>query len=248
MGKQKIQGICRICGELRALTYEHVPPRCAFNEAPARMYSLQQWVILESGGPARYRDQQRGSGYVTLCEECNNRRGGTWNVPDFCLWARTGDAAIRRLPADPTVSEVTFRPTKRLRPLPFAKQIVSMMLALNEPAFGSAYPKLREFVKDKDRHDLPDDHHLYLSLCDIDFARWVGRYDFLGITLTGEVETVVATELSYYPYTYVLSIGPPLRMGALADITEFAQRPRSDIVTEKLTLPVNGSFLPFDIP
>ena len=53
------------------------------------MYSLEQWVILESGGPAQYRDQQRGSGYVTLCEECNNRRGGSWNVPDFCLWART---------------------------------------------------------------------------------------------------------------------------------------------------------------
>ena len=87
-----------------------------------------------------------------------------------------------------------------------------------------------------------------MSLCDIDFARWVGRYDFLGITVTGEVETVVATELSYYPFTYVLSIGPPLRRGALTDITEFAHRARRDIVTEKLTIPVNGSFLPFDIP
>lgn len=31
---------------------------------------------------------------------------------------------------------------------------------------------------------------------------------------------MVATELSYYPFTYVLSIGPPLRMGELTDITE----------------------------
>jgi hypothetical protein len=212
------------------------------------MYSLEHWVILESGGPAQYRDQQRGSGYVTLCEDCNNRRGGRWNVPDFCLWARIGDEAIRRFPADETVTEVSFRPTKQLRSLPFAKQIVSMMLALNEPAFGAAYPALRDFVMEKERVGLPDGHRLYLSLSDVGFARWVGRYDFLGITLDGEVETVVATELSYYPFTYVLAIGPPLRMGELADITEYADRPRSDIITEKLTLPVNGSFLPFDIP
>lgn len=248
MAKLKVQGICRICGEPRELSYEHVPPRCAFNQTPARMYSLEQWVILESGGPAQYRDQQRGSGYVTLCEECNNRRGGRWSVPDFCLWARTGDAAIRKFPADETVTEVSFRPMKQLRPLPFVKQIVSMMLALNDPAFGAAYPALREFVVEKESVGLPDDYHLYLSLCDIGFARWVGRYDFLGITHDGEVETVVATELSYYPFTYVLSIGPPLRMGELTDITEYAHRPRNDIITDKVTLRVNGSFLPFDIP
>ncbi len=248
MAKQKVEGICRLCGLLRELTYEHVPPRCAFNQVRARMYSIDQWVILESGGPTKYRDQQRGSGYITLCDACNNRRGGTWNVPDFCLWARTGNAAIRALPPGETVSEISFRPAKPLRPLPFAKQIVSMMLALNEPAFGASHPSLRVFALEKERVGLPDDHRISLSLCDIGFARWVGRYDFLGITLAGEVEAVIATELSYYPFTYVLSIGPPLRMGALADITGFAHRARRDIVTEKLTIPVNGSFLPFDIP
>ncbi len=50
------------------------------------MYSLEQWVVLQSGGPARYRAQQRGSGHVTLCDDCNNRRGGAWNVRrDGCL-------------------------------------------------------------------------------------------------------------------------------------------------------------------
>jgi hypothetical protein len=211
------------------------------------MYSAEQWVVLESGGPAQYRDQQRGSGYVALCDECNNRRGGTWNVPDFCLWARTGDAAIRRIPADQSVVAVTFRPTKRLHPLPFTKQIVSMMLALNEPAFGAAYPDLREFARDKESVGLPDDHRIYLSLCDIGFARWVGRYDFLGLTLTGDVETVVATELSYYPFTYVLSIGPRLRIETLTDITDYAHQARRSVITELVTLSLNGSLLPFDI-
>lgn len=86
---KKTHGTCRICGEHRELTYEHVPPQCAFNNEPAKVYKLDEWVVLQNGGPARYENQQRGSGYVTLCSDCNNRRGGAWNVGDFCLWTKT---------------------------------------------------------------------------------------------------------------------------------------------------------------
>jgi hypothetical protein len=247
MAKKTI-GICRICGLERELTYEHVPPRCAFNAEPAKMYGPEQWVVLQSGGPARYKSQQRGSGYVTLCDECNSRRGGTWNVPDFCLWTKTADALIRKFPEGKTVTEAGFRPLKQLRPLPFAKQIVSMLLALNLPEFGAAYPELRAFAMEKQRTGLPDDHRLFLSLYDLSFARWVGRYDFIGVRPNGAFETIVATQLSYYPFTYVLTIGPPPPVTDLLDITRFTRSSRSTVVTEKLTLPVNGTFLPFDVP
>jgi len=194
MPREKRAGICRICGIERELTYEHVPPRCAFNDERAEMYSLEQWVVLQSGGPKRYRDQQRGSGYVTLCADCNNRRGGAWNVGEFCKWTKMGRGLIRRFPEGQTVESATFR-THSLKPLPFAKQIVSMILALNLPEFGDVYPALREFVLDRDRTGLPPDHRLYLSLCDLDFARWVGRYDFIGVTHPGNVETVVASQV-----------------------------------------------------
>lgn len=248
MAKAKTFGICRLCGDERELTYEHVPPRCAFNREPAKMYRLDQWVVLESGGPARYQSQQRGSGYVTLCADCNERRGGAWNVGEFCLWTKTAAVLIGKFPEGQTVTEASFRPRKPLKPLPFTKQIVSMLLALNLPDFGAQHPELRRFVMEKERTGLPEEYRLYLSLCDLPFARWVGRYGFLGITLDGEVETVTATELSYFPFTHVLAIGPPLRMGALLDITDFTRWSRNDVFDEKLTLPVNGSFLPFDIP
>lgn len=212
------------------------------------MYSLEQWVTLQSGGPAQYKDQQKGSGYVTLCSDCNNRRGGAWNVTEFCLWTKTASVLISKFPEGKTVEEASFVPKKPLKPLPFTKQIVSMMLALNLPEFGETYPELRAFVMDKERTGLPDDHRLYLSLCDLPFARWVGRYDFIGFPLAGGMETVVASQLSYFPFTYVLGIGPPIRLGSLLDITDFTRRPRSDVFAEKMTLPVNGSFLPFDIP
>lgn len=247
MTRERTCGICRICGLERELTYEHVPPRCAFNDQRARMYSLEQWVVLQSGGPARYRDQQRGSGYVTLCSECNNRRGGAWNAREFCKWTKMARGLIRRFPSGRRVESATFR-THSLEPLPFSKQIVSMILALNLPTFGTTYPALREFVLDRDRTSLPDDHHVYLSLCDLGFARWVGQYAFMGQTLDGNIESVAASELSYFPFTYVLAIGARLQHGALTDITAFTRRRRGEVLDDEMTLAVNGSFLPFDIP
>ena len=89
-----------------------------------------------------------------------------------------------------------------------------MMLALNEPTFGAPLTRLcatsswrRSASGARRSTHLPQPlRHRH--------ARWVGRYDFLGVTLDGEVETVVATEVSYYPSTYVLAIGTARRAWA----------------------------------
>ena len=38
--KQKIYGICRICGENKELTFEHVPPETVFNKGAVRNVTL----------------------------------------------------------------------------------------------------------------------------------------------------------------------------------------------------------------
>jgi len=52
----------------------------------------------------------------------------------------------------------------------------------------------------------------------------------------------------HFPFTYVLAIGAPLRIESLANITGYTQKARTEVVTDKVVLPVNGTFLPFDIP
>ena len=78
---KKREGICHICGEHKVLTYEHVPPRAALNNAKARVYSgvdivqQQQNKISPDTTGLRYQDLQRGTGGYTLCAECNNNTG-----------------------------------------------------------------------------------------------------------------------------------------------------------------------------
>ena len=45
MKKKPRKGFCAICGLECELTFEHIPPRAAFNDKPSRMYSMEN--ILE---------------------------------------------------------------------------------------------------------------------------------------------------------------------------------------------------------
>ena len=56
------KGMCHLCGELKGLTYEHVPARSSYNHEPAELFGLESWlrqapsgemaggVVLEAGG------------------------------------------------------------------------------------------------------------------------------------------------------------------------------------------------------
>lgn len=43
MGKTK-RGICCICGEEKELTYEHIPPKAAFNHFNLKLYDFYSYV------------------------------------------------------------------------------------------------------------------------------------------------------------------------------------------------------------
>ena len=74
----KITGECCICGTFGELTFEHVPPRAAFNDRrvfEAKLDSLLggQW---KPGTPiTKGRYVQRGVGRHSLCGKCNNDTG-----------------------------------------------------------------------------------------------------------------------------------------------------------------------------
>ena len=69
-----LTGHCRLCGEWRKLTYEHIPPRSSGNREPRRVVSafevLKATTITEFPTTGS-KIQQRGSGFYVLCAECN---------------------------------------------------------------------------------------------------------------------------------------------------------------------------------
>ncbi len=68
---------CRVCRRnVARLTFEHVPPRAAFNSERTRVYGLEHWLQRgERGELHGGRIEQRGAGDLTLCEDCNNKTG-----------------------------------------------------------------------------------------------------------------------------------------------------------------------------
>ena len=69
---KKVHGICCICGQETELTFEHIPPRAAFNHFSLKLYDF--WGYLLSNR-TRYNQLQKGAGMYSLCERCNNLTG-----------------------------------------------------------------------------------------------------------------------------------------------------------------------------
>ena len=140
---------CRLCGECKQLTYEHVPPKSAYNREPLKSYSLSDYWALSSGKPATYVNEQRGAGYYATCASCNSN-SGTWYVGEFARWVEAGaEVVVRELSTlranaerpsdDDIVARMKLRGTYPGR---FAKQVVAMLLAINAPSLGDAHPGL----------------------------------------------------------------------------------------------------------
>lgn len=80
------RGICYICGKEDELTFEHIPPRKAFNWHRAKIYNGYEALSKSQGEPARYDNSQQGMGKYSLCQSCNNNTG-TWYAQAYCDFA-----------------------------------------------------------------------------------------------------------------------------------------------------------------
>lgn len=60
---RKVHGICCICGKESDLTFEHIPPRAAFNHFNLKLYDF--WGYLTQN-KTRYQSLQNGAGRYSL--------------------------------------------------------------------------------------------------------------------------------------------------------------------------------------
>jgi hypothetical protein len=147
--------VCRICrSEEAELSYEHVPPRAAFNEEPTTVYGLNDWLKRsESGEMEGGQVEQRGAGVRTLCERRNNNTG-SWYGNELALAVRAGARILVGAPLDefdkllePRYARVGIKQTPRHpHPLRFLKQIVTMLLATSPSELALSHPELGDFV------------------------------------------------------------------------------------------------------
>lgn len=209
------RGTCRICRRnTAALTFEHVPPRSAFNNEETRVYGLDDWLRrADDSEMTGGRLERRGAGGYTLCAECNNNTGA-WYGTELRRAAKSAVRILRQLPLDevdaklePTWASVAFRQgATRPHPLRLIKQILAMLLATSPPELSAAHPELAAFVLDREARGLSERFQFYLALYAGPLARSTGVARRLDIA-SGRTDTLV--EVAFPPYAYVMTIDSP---------------------------------------
>jgi hypothetical protein len=103
-------GECCICGYIGELTFEHVPPRAAYNDRrvfEAKMESLLggEWIPGTAVTTGRY--LQRGAGRHSLCGKCNNDTGAWYGTP-YVDFARQALAILFRSKGELSLAYLSF--------------------------------------------------------------------------------------------------------------------------------------------
>jgi hypothetical protein len=215
-GKKRPDGKCRICGTIGPLSWEHVPPEAAYNDARIVRATQEQMLKSELWDGARGNVLQRGSGGFTLCERCNSNTGA-WYGSEYANWAKQGLERLARIPdREEHLSFVPFRG----RPLRFLKQVVTMFFSVNNDEFASLHPELVRFVLDRSARGIPSKYKVELVLVRGGLSRGSGVY---GTSNLGTGTTEIASEVAHCPFALRLIMGEVRseRRGAIEHFAQF---------------------------
>ena len=231
------QGTCHICGAKGPLSFEHIPPRKAFNERPVVTLQFEEAIRLGPDEIPRGKIQQRGMGGYTLCAKCNNKTGH-WYGNQFVDWCYKGMSVLARACGAPKLSYVIH-----IHPLPILKEIVTMFFSVNHDRFHMANPDLVRFVLNRDSKGLPDKYRFFI------YFNTSPRFRAIGTAALMNIESrkgpILISEISYPPYGYVMTINSDPPDPRLFEITHFAMYDyyqEAEIALDLPLLPVHTPF------
>lgn len=235
MAKGKI-GVCHICGQHGPLTFEHVPPRAAFNDKTVYSLSGEDAMRYVPGVSAPGKQMQRGAGDYTLCGQCNSRTGD-WYANDFAQFCYQGSDVLVRSGDNPRLIYLHY-----VYPLRVIKQIVAMMFSVNGPEFQASHPALVKFVLNREARYLSPKYRFFVYFTTIGTNRAVGTVGWLNVVKgTGSV----FSEISFPPFGYIMTLDSPPPDGRVVEITHFARYDYAEMEVAPLHLPVLPTHLSF---
>jgi hypothetical protein len=165
MPQTPLVGRCRICGETRQLTREHVPPGAAFNLGRSRLHTVDEWVQRQNDGALPGGVLKQGGLWAyTLCKPCNDLTGARY-ADEYRRWAGTvinmlADAGtnVRELDADIHTHRGRFSIDGNAPPRPgaFVRQVLAMMCSISAGFdLAGRYPSIRRMLLDGTTEALP---------------------------------------------------------------------------------------------
>jgi len=222
-------GICHICGIHGPLSFEHIPPKAAFNNRPVVRLSFDEAFTLGPDAKPKGKTDQKGMGGYTLCERCNNNTG-SWYGNHFVEWCYQGMATLVRAGGNPSLIYLNY-----VFPLPILKQIVTMFFSVNSSDFQRHHPDLVRFVLNREARFLPPIYRFFVYYNIEGLSRSMGIMALSNIK-SGNVSLM--SEITYPPFGYVMTINSEPSDKRLFEITDFAKLKYNEFKVMELKLPV----------
>lgn len=234
--RESRKGNCHICGEYGALSFEHVPPQSAFNDQKVitpdinsvlRMRDLDRLAALKG------KQSQRGQGGYTLCGKCNSRTGH-WYGANYAAWVYQGANYLSKSKDKKTKLAYPYY----ISPLRVIKQVACMFFSVNAPQFRESHWELEKFVLDKDATGLPRSVKFYVGFLNSDRGRQAGVSASLQLDDGSSTPSRrVYSEISFFPFSYILSLDSTAPEYEMLDITFFANYGYNEFALLYLPIP-----------
>lgn len=218
-------GVCRFCGFEGDLSFEHVPPKRAFNgarvdaiENPEELFGKTTAEVTALFAQTKMVRQQAGAGAHTLCSPCNSALGA-YSYPYAILCEELDHLSY--LPP----CWIPYEVEVDIRPLNVFKAMMAMMVSVAPNAF-SGDGHIRNFLKDKDCLVL-DKSKWRLSLAVYSrTSRLKKTSGLVGITTIDEFLAGQPlrqySEVAFHPLAVVMSHGDyPFDEDRFADLSSF---------------------------
>lgn len=228
--KNKI-GHCSICGVEGKLSFEHVPPRSAFNNHPVFVANIKELIGRWDGElkSVKGKIHQLGSGDYTLCEKCNNKTGA-WYGNAFADWAYQSFRVLSFSRGEPTLY-YQFR----IFPLRVVKQIVCMFFSANGPIFRTIHPDLVKFVLNREARYLKPEIRIYTYYNLSPVSR---QSSVTGLLNIEKQQVHTFSEIAYFPLGYLMTLESNVPDNRPVDISFFANYSYDDWKEFSFQIPV----------
>jgi hypothetical protein len=232
-------GTCHLCNSTGKLSFEHVPPKAAFNDQGVLEADIRKVLdgnLIEELENPTGTNNPRGAGKYTLCEECNNSTG-RWYAKDYVHFVRQAYPRCKDVPPE---TAVTIECS--IRPLDVLKQILVMFCSASPPSFAQKHQRLVRYLLNADSRDA-DDQRLFLSLYDVKNSK-ASRQLGLSGRISG-AQSHIFSEISFPPFNLVMSVSggnPDPRLFEITHFKEFAHRQRCTVRLQLYNLAVNSYF------
>lgn len=228
MSKNTTIGICQLCSKHGELTFEHVPPRAAFNDKLIYIQNHEHLIEKSSYLYGKKNKSHRGFGGFTLCKTCNNNTG-KWYAKDFVSFAHQGMKSLKSLPSPPYWVEGDYK----IKPLNVLKQILTMFMSADKGGHLASQKDLVNYLLTTRSNHIPSRYKIFMYTTLSSHKRMLG----ISSSYDPELGIQVWAEINFQPFGYLLAENSDKAHRDMVDITKFSIYQYDEEINLRLRLP-----------